>query len=84
METREERKSSAEVVNTDSGGNDQMFAACVMEFGLVLRKSEYKGEASLAQVLVRLNTLSEYLEGDIYKSEFKTLVEKALASELYE
>ena len=64
--------------------NDLVFAACVMEFGLVLRNSAYKGAASLNKTLARLNTISDYLNGDVYKAEFKTLVEKAIVLEDYE
>ena len=63
--------------------NDLVFASCVMEFGLVLRSSAYKGTASLNKTLARLNTISDYLNGDPYKAEFKTLVEKALVLEVY-
>lgn len=63
--------------------NDLVFATCVTEFGLVLRNSAYKGTASLNNALARLKTISEYLEKDIYKAEFKTLIEKAIVSEYY-
>ena len=64
--------------------NDIAFATCVMEFGLVLRNSNYKGTANLASALERLETLSTYLEKDVYKKEFKALVEKAIESKKYE
>lgn len=64
--------------------NDLTFAACVMEFGLVLRNSKHKGTASFANVLTRLSTLSSYLAKDVFKAEFKSLVEKANVSETYE
>ena len=65
-------------VDIDTPSSDDLsFISCVAEFGLVLRNSAYKGTASLASVLERLNELSGYIEGDIYKQEFVTLVGKA-------
>ncbi len=63
--------------------NDARFAACVGEFGLVLRKSQYAANASIAAVYERLESLATYIAADPYKSEFVTLVEKAIRSELY-
>ena len=67
-----------------TANNDLVFASCVVEFGLVLRDSKYKGTASLNNTLSRLNTISAYLKEDTYKSEFKTLVKKAFISEYYD
>lgn len=52
--------------------NDYQFASCVVEFALLLRDSEYKGNASYESILSRLNqlTLSDY-----FKQEFKQLVQ---------
>lgn len=63
--------------------NDAFFAACVAEFGLILRNSEYKAQASLASVLERLESLTEYIANDEYKAEFVELVKKAILSEFY-
>lgn len=63
--------------------DDLSFISCVAEFGLILRQSKYKGEASIDNVLTRLETLSEYISGDIYKQEFKSLVYKASENENY-
>ncbi len=72
------------VISTDTeGSRDADFAACVAEFGLVLRKSEYKAQASLSAVYERLEQLTEYISSDPYKAEFVTLVEKAMRSEKY-
>ncbi len=57
--------------------DDLAFVSCVAEFGLILRQSDYKGNASLSSVLERLTALSEYISGDAYKEEFVTLVGKA-------
>lgn len=51
---------------------DFTFASCVVEFGLLLRNSEYKGSGSYYNLLDRLNDLDLY--GDYYKEEFKQLV----------
>ena len=84
VETAENLSKTAELLNELSETDDLVFASCVMEFGLVLRNSTYKGTASLTNTLSRLTSISQYLEKDIYKTEFKALVEKALVSEKYE
>lgn len=63
--------------------NDLVFATCVMEFGLVLRDSQYKGNASLQSVLSRLADLGNYVEGNVYKNEFESIVQKAKTSGYY-
>ena len=63
--------------------NDTAFISCVAEFALILRDSEYKGKADLSDVSARLGALGEYLAADELKAEFKTIVEKAVRSELY-
>ena len=62
--------------------NDTAFISCVAEFALILRDSEYKGKANLSDVAARLDALGEYLAADELKAEFKTIVEKAVRSEL--
>ncbi len=69
-----------EIRNILSENEDALFISCVAEFGLLLRNSAYKGGASYDAVLSRLADLPAYLEKDVYKSEFKTLVEKAKAA----
>lgn len=51
------------------------FAACVAEFGMLLRDSEYKGSATYESIL---NTLSDLycVKADPYKEEFYSLVKK--------
>lgn len=51
---------------------------------LVLRQSEYRGSASLENVLARLNGLESYLAQDEYKQEFKQIVSLAEESGLYD
>lgn len=68
---------TATVELTTPSSEDLSFISCVAEFGLILRNSKYKGTASIAAVLERLNGLNGYTEGDGYKREFVTLVGKA-------
>ena len=58
----------------ESTDKDFSFALAVAEFGLLLRNSEYKAEASFNNVI----TLAKQSEGcnDTYKNEFITLVDK--------
>lgn len=58
---------------------DMIFISCVAEFGLVLRESEYRGDADIGNVLARLSdsSLENYLAADQFKTEFKALVAKA-------
>ena len=62
---------------------DMSFISCVAEFGLILRDSAYKANASISSVLARLNGLSNYMANDSYKQEFVTLVEKASTWDCY-
>ncbi len=79
-----EQKSVTSVLTGASGtSNDSEFAACVAEFGLVLRNSQFRGTASLPAVMERLNGLGDYVSGDDYKAEFQSLVELAIASKYY-
>jgi Ca-activated chloride channel family protein len=56
---------------------DFSFASAVAEFGMLLRNSEYMGDASFTGVLERISRL-ECVKEDQYKAEFLTLVEKAM------
>ena len=51
---------------------DFIFASCVVEFGLLLRNSYYKGNASYENLIARLSETNIY--GDYFKEEFKELV----------
>ena len=57
---------------TENAGNDFRFAAAVAEFSLLLRDSEYKGDASYAHLLKELDTIKL---SDEYREEFKMLVQ---------
>ncbi len=71
-------------VNASSTENDDFkFISCVAEFGLLLRQSAYKGDASFESVLARLNGLSAYINADPLKKEFIELVGKASESPAY-
>ena len=62
---------------TNTPSNDSLFISCVVEFGLILRESDYKGEASFESVTARLNAISTYLQADQFKAEFFEIVKKA-------
>lgn len=71
------------VTGQETATQDVQFAACVAEFALVLRASAYRGNASLENVLARLEGMSAYLAEDVYKSEFAELAAVAKASGYY-
>lgn len=72
------------VTGEEQATQDTAFAACVAEFALVLRQSQYRGNASLGDVLVRLEDLRDLLLADAYKAEFAELVAVALQSGFYD
>ncbi|MDE7082385.1 MAG: von Willebrand factor type A domain-containing protein [Clostridia bacterium] len=73
-EINDSAKSDVYLVASASENEDFKFIACVAEFGLILRQSAYKGNASFESVLNRLDGLSAYISGDLLKQEFVTLV----------
>ncbi len=52
---------------------DEIFIASVVEFALLLRDSQYKGNANFESLITRLDTVD--LSNDEFKNEFKNLVE---------
>lgn len=78
------KKASCAVTTETASGEDLTFISCVAEFGLILRQSDYKGAATIANVLQRLESIADYISGDLYKQEFVTLVGKASESGKYE
>ena len=62
---------------SDLPSEDDRFIACVAEYGLLLRESEYRGTANFPDLTARLDELSEYLARDEFKAEFAGLVGKA-------
>lgn len=81
---QQDREAALAVTGGESETEDTQFASCVAEFALVLRQSEYRGSASLENVLARLNGLESYLAQDEYKQEFKQIVSLAEESGLYD
>ncbi len=59
---------------SDSMSENLTFASAVVQFGLVLRDSEYKGTATYDSILAILENYD--FESDSYKSEFISLVEE--------
>lgn len=51
---------------------DDAFIAAVVEFALILRNSEYKGNANLNSLIARLDNMD--FSGDEYKEEFRNIV----------
>lgn len=79
----DESKSVAITLTTDSytenPDEDGVFIGCVTEFGLLLRRSEYKANADFAAVIARLSTLdcTNAHNGDPFKAEFLQIVKTA-------
>jgi Ca-activated chloride channel family protein len=70
------RKIPATVVSIGTASENIRFAAAVAEWGMLLRKSEYKGKANYAQVL----DMARKAKGSDdmgYRAEFIRLVEMA-------
>jgi Ca-activated chloride channel family protein len=66
----------AEAIRGSQPSLNYQFASAVTEFGLLLRRSDYKGNASYTTVLTRAKaSLGPDLQG--YRAEFLGLVEKA-------
>ena len=61
---------------SDNPTNDFKFASCVAEFAMLLRESEYVGNATYDHVINRLKQLDN-IENDPYKKEFVELVKMA-------
>ncbi len=73
-ELNKEVTSSVRAIN-ETISNDFVFASSVVEFGLLLRDSSYKADASYESILSRIN--KEEFMNDPYKKEFYELVCKA-------
>ncbi|MGD1805645.1 vWA domain-containing protein [Dapis sp. BLCC M126] len=63
-------------VSLNNASNDFKFAAAVAEYGMILRDSEYKGNASFNEVL-KLANESKGLDLKGYRSEFINMVESS-------
>lgn len=64
-----------EEVFRENPSENVLFASAVAEFGMLLRDSEYKGNASYDSVIELLSDLDS-VEDDVYKDEFYSLVKK--------
>ncbi len=79
----DESASVAYSVTTDDymryPNEDCVFIGCVTEYGLLLRKSVYGGNASFAAVVARLSALdcTDAESGDPFKAEFLQIVKAA-------
>ncbi|MCH5160237.1 MAG: VWA domain-containing protein [Clostridiales bacterium] len=62
---------------TGAPSNDSLFISCVVEYGLILRESDYRGNASFDSLVSRLNSISAYVDADQFKAEFVEIVKKA-------
>lgn len=60
-----------EAFNLSIPSNDFEFASCVVEFGLILRNSDFKGNSNYDHLI---SMLDEIEFDDVYKKEFKELV----------
>ncbi len=69
----------AETAYTKEMPQNLRFAACVAEFGLLLRDSEYKGTTSVESIMELYNGCDT--ANDTYKQEFKTLVKSVKFSQ---
>lgn len=76
-------KSEVYIEASLSDNEDFKFITCVAEFGLLLRQSAYKGDASFENVKSRLEDLSSYTAADPLKREFVSLVGAAAANPYY-
>ena len=73
-EFNKEITSSVSVIK-ETPSNDFLFASSVVEFGLLLRNSKFKADASYDSILSRIN--KEEFMNDPYKKEFYELVKMA-------
>ena len=84
QDAQSENAEAVLTVTGEEGDNEDVrFAACVAEFALVLRRSQYAGSASIANVLARLNELRAGFADDVYKTEFVQIVSLAEESGFY-
>lgn len=63
-------------IQLENASNNLKFAAAVAEFGMLLRNSEYKGNASFEEVL-KLARQGKGVDLQGYRSEFISLVERS-------
>ena len=71
----EEKQLTLKITNAAynlSPTEENLFVASVVEFGLILRDSQYKADANLEELVTQLQSLD--LSSDEFKSEFRDLV----------
>lgn len=61
-------------VYTETMPDNLKYAASVLEFGMLLKNSKYKGTSSYDTILSMLNELGDFVNDDPYKNEFRELV----------
>ena len=61
-------------IYTETMPDNLKFAACVLEFGMLLKNSEYMGTATYDDILTKLNELGSFVNDDPYKKELRELV----------
>lgn len=76
-ENNADKKTENFVNNDQNPDNETSFIACVAEYALLLRNSQYKGSANFDSILSRLQAIESYLAGDPLKTEFHNIVRKA-------
>lgn len=74
MEEKELTLSVMNSVYNETPTEENLFVASVIEFGLILRDSEYKADANPLSLLARLASLD--FANDEFKTEFRELVKK--------
>lgn len=71
-----EQPIGTEILPLDQTSDNYLFSAAVAEFGMLLRNSQYKGEATYDHVM-ELAKLSKGVDLNGYRAEFIQLVERA-------
>ncbi len=75
-ETSKEMSAVLKGAGTSAGGEDFRFASAVVEFGLILRDSQYKADANFDRVLERASGAMTF-DPNGHRAEFVELVRKA-------
>ena len=77
-EQSKEQSAALKGAGTASGGEDFRFASAVIEFGLILRDSKFRGDANFDHVLERARGAMSF-DPNGHRKEFVELVQKARA-----
>lgn len=77
--TNEDKVVKNEVaIYSNSQSDDFVFQSLVVEYGLVLRSSEYKGNSSLDHIISRYENKAQTFNTDFDREEFYSLVKKTI------